>query len=47
MWKYAAQPGWAAAWDSAIASKKEDIGDDESVITDNMILAATQAIRAQ
>lgn len=47
-WALAAQPGWAAAWGSALASHVDDEGylpgADESVITDGMILSAVQAI---
>jgi hypothetical protein len=43
-WGYAAQPGWAAAWDSAVAAGSETPGDDPAVITDGMILAAVQAL---
>lgn len=42
---WAAQPGWAAAWESALASGASDPGADESVITDGMILSAVQALR--
>lgn len=43
-WVLASQPGWDAAWDSAVAGGVEDPGADEGVITDGMILAAVQAI---
>lgn len=47
-WKLAAQPGWAAAWGSALASHAGEEayapGVDESVITDGMILSAVQSI---
>lgn len=42
MWYFAAQPGWAAAWGSAITNQVAEIGNDEGVITDGMILAAVQ-----
>lgn len=42
----ASQPGWDAAWSSALAGGNEHPGRDESVITDGMILAAVQAISA-
>jgi len=45
-WKLAASPGWDAAWDSAVASGIHDPGNDESVITDGMILAAVQSVTA-
>lgn len=47
LWALAAQPGWAQAWDSALAAHPEDSyepGKDEAVITDGMILAAVQAL---
>ncbi|UVK61356.1 hypothetical protein SEA_GINGERBUG_21 [Microbacterium phage Gingerbug] len=47
-WALAAQPGWAAAWASALAAHVEDEayrpGADEAVITDAMILAAVQSL---
>jgi hypothetical protein len=47
-WKLAAQPGWDAAWDSALASHPDDPdydpGADQSVITDGMILSAIQLL---
>lgn len=36
-WRLAAQPGWAAAWDSATASAQD-------AITDGMILAGVRAV---
>ena len=39
-----AQPGWADAWASALASGNETPGRDEAVITDGMILAAVQSL---
>ena len=45
-WEVAAQPGWDAAWDSAVASGNPDPGSDESVITDGMILSGIQAVVA-
>ena len=47
-WQLAAQPGWGAAWDSALVSHPEDDyqpGRDEAVITDYMILSAVQKLR--
>lgn len=53
----AASPGWAAAWESALASdpgtdpetvevaRDTDLGGREDVITDGMILSAVQALR--
>lgn len=45
-WEVAAQPGWDAAWDSAVAGGVEDPGADEAVITDGMILSGVQAVVA-
>lgn len=42
----ASQPGWGAAWASAVASGIPDPGDDPGVITDGMILAAVQELLA-
>jgi hypothetical protein len=42
MWQFAASPGWAAAWGSALASGIVDPGASETVITDGMILAEVQ-----
>ena len=44
MWDFAAAPGWAAAWGSALASGIVDPGASETVITDGMILAEVQAM---
>jgi len=45
-WKLAAQPGWDAAWASALAAHPDDPdydpGTDPGVITDGMILSAIQ-----
>lgn len=43
-WQLAAQPGWAAAWESAIAGGVQTPGAQESVITDSMLLSAVQAL---
>jgi hypothetical protein len=45
-WEVASQPGWDAAWDSAVASENPDPGADEAVITDGMILSGIQAVVA-
>lgn len=45
-WDLASTPGWAAAWESALASGILNPGADESVITDGMILAAVQPMGA-
>lgn len=42
MWDFAATPGWAEAWGSALASGIVDPGASETVITDGMILSAVQ-----
>ena len=47
-WELATQPGWAAAWESALAAHANDPsyrpGADEAVITDAQILSAVQTI---
>jgi hypothetical protein len=43
-WELASQPGWDAAWDSAVAGGVADPGSDEAVITDGMILSGVQAV---
>jgi hypothetical protein len=45
-WEVASQPGWDAAWDSAVAAENPDPGNDEAVITDGMILSGVQAVIA-
>lgn len=44
MWEFSAQPGWVAAYASAMANGSTEPGNDESVITDGMILSAVQAL---
>jgi hypothetical protein len=44
-WQYASQPGWEAAWQFAVDSGNDPF--DESVITDGMILSATQAMEVE
>jgi len=47
-WHWATQPGWAAAWDSALVAHPEpdyDPGEDQAVISDGMILSAVQSLR--
>ncbi len=44
--RLAAEPGWAAAWASALAAGNPDPGRDPAVITDGMILSAVQALAA-
>lgn len=46
VWSVVSQPGWDAAWASAVASENPDPGKDEAVITDGMILSGVQAVRA-
>lgn len=45
VWRVVSQPGWADAWSSARASGIVNLGADESVITDQMILSAVQTLR--
>lgn len=45
-WELSSQPGWDAAWDSAVAGGVVDPGSDEAVITDAMILSGVQAVVA-
>ena len=45
-WQVVSQPGWDAAWDSAVASGVENPGADEAVITDGQILSGVQAVIA-
>ena len=45
-WSVVSQPGWSAAWASAVAGGVEDPGADEGVITDGMILSGVQAVLA-
>lgn len=40
----AAQPGWDAAWASAVAADNPAPGRDPAVITDGMILSGVQAL---
>jgi hypothetical protein len=42
----AATPGWAEAWESAVAGGIVSPGSDPGVITDGMILAAVQPMGA-
>jgi hypothetical protein len=48
VWRICSQPGWDAAWASALASHADDPeyhpGADNAVITDGMILSGTQAV---
>ena len=44
-WRLAAQPGWGDAYSYAINAGTKDTGNDESVITDSMILSGVQSIK--
>lgn len=45
--RWAASPGWDAAWDSAEAANPgQDHGANQACITDGMILATVQGLRA-
>lgn len=46
LWDVAAAPGFADAYSSAIAGNVENPGRDPSVISDDQILAAVQAVAA-
>jgi len=41
---WASAPGWAEAWESALANGVENPGADPGVITDAMILSQVQAM---
>jgi hypothetical protein len=41
-YRWAASPGWAQKWDSALASNIAEPGTDPAVITDGDILAVVQ-----
>lgn len=49
-WALAAQPGWASAWESALAANPDapdyEPGRDQAVITDAQILSAVQSLTA-
>jgi hypothetical protein len=45
-YKWAAAPGWDAAWASAVAGNNPDPGSDPGVITDGMILSQVQTLLA-
>ena len=45
MWQFSAQPGWGDTYAAALAAGAADPGMDESVITDEMIRAAVQALQ--
>jgi hypothetical protein len=43
-WVLVSQPGWAAAWESALASGNPAPGSDPAVVTDGMITAAVESL---
>jgi len=45
MWQLSAEPGWDAAYSSALAAENPAPGRDEAVISDPMILSAVQALK--
>lgn len=45
-WEWASAPGWAAAYEYALAGGSEDPGKDPAVITDAMILTQVQVMLA-
>jgi hypothetical protein len=49
MWAIAASPGWGDAWEYGLATgiPPEEIGANEAVISDAMILAAVQVVRSE
>lgn len=47
IWWMAASPGFAAAYESALAGSVERPGNDPSVISDGQILSAIQALMAE
>lgn len=44
-WRFSAEPGWDAAYASALEADDPDPGGNEAVITDGMILASVTSIR--
>lgn len=46
LWQISATPGWDTVWAAALAAGSATPGHDESVITDQMILSAVQALPA-
>lgn len=43
---WAASPGWASAWESAVAAGNPSPGTDPAVITDGQILSTVQGMLA-
>lgn len=46
-WLFATQHGWESAYETALANGKPKPGEDQSVISDAMILAAVQALQSE
>jgi len=44
VWTIVSSPGWALAWESALAGGNPNPGSDDAVITDGMILSAVQPL---
>lgn len=44
MWKLSAEPGWAIKYANALAAGNVNPGDDEDVISDQMILSSVQPL---
>lgn len=44
IWEFVGQPGWGDAYNYAVELGNEKPGEDVGVISDSMILGATQAI---
>ena len=47
MWLFATQPGWESAYETALDNGKPKPGEDQTVISDAMILAAVQALQSE
>jgi len=47
VWDYASQPSWGETYQYALDTGTPNPGRDDTVITDAMVLAAVQAIRAE
>ena len=46
-WRFATQPGWESAYETAVRDNKPKPGEDQTVISDAMILAAVQALQSE
>lgn len=44
-WRFATQHGWESAYETALDNGKPKPGEDQTVISDAMILSAVQALR--